>query len=98
MSKGKYMKAVNSHVIFLKSFPKSYSCVTIKWSTMCRNKLSDSGGEQAWASGRETIKSLFHLVGVFVGAEVLQRSLALSTFKITPNKGDRSDLVQGLIL
>lgn len=37
-------------------------------------------------------------MGVFVGAEVTQRSLALSTFKITSNKGDRSDLVQELIL
>lgn len=94
MSKGKYFKAVNSHMIFLKSFPKSYSCVTIKWSTMCGNELPDRGGEQAWALGRETKKSVFHLVG----AEVPQRSLALSTFKITPNKGDRSDLVQGLTL
>lgn len=85
-------------MIFLKSFPESYSCVTIKWPTMCGNELSDSGGEQAWALRRATKKSLLHLVGVFVGAEVPQRSLALSTFKIIPNKGDRSELVRGLIL
>lgn len=62
MSKGKYFKAVSSHMIFLKSFPKSHSCVTIKCSTMCGIELSDSRGEQAWECLLELklLKGLWH--------------------------------------
>lgn len=55
-TKGQYCNEAHPYIIFFKNFPKSYSCVPVGMPSVWRSELSDTGGEQAWTSGRQTRK------------------------------------------